>query len=440
MGGDCLNVGCVPSKALIRSARAIADVKGAGQFGVLGSSNATTDFSTAMKRLRRLRAGISRHDSAARFKSLGVDVFLGEGRFRDQSSVDVAGKVLRFKKAVVATGARAATPPIEGLDKVGFLTNETVFELTELPERLLVVGGGPIGVELAQSFARLGSHVTLAEMADRFLSREDPEAAEILLKSMRRDGVDVRLSTRVIQASLKGSHKFALLEKSDGKSEETRVDHILVGVGRVPNVEGLNLESADVQYDPRKGIVTNDRLQTTNPSIFAAGDVAMAYKFTHTADAAARMVIQNAFFFGRKKLSSLVIPWCTYTSPEIAHVGHNEASASAAGLEVTTFTVPLAEVDRAILEGEDEGFVKVHVKKGSDKIVGATVVASHAGDMISEITLAMVSGVGLGSISNVIHPYPTQAEAIRKVADAYNRTRLTPLVKRLFQKWFTWQL
>jgi mercury(II) reductase len=437
MGGDCLNVGCVPSKAMIRSARARADILKAEAFGVATASGSSVDFGQVMERLRRLRAGISHHDSADRFSDLGIDVFLGEGQFKDSRSIQVDGQLLRFKKAVIATGARAARPPIPGLEESGFLTNETVFSLTELPKRLLVLGGGPIGCELAQVFSRLGAEVTLVEMGSQFLPREDPDAAEILAQKMEADGVDIRLATTLTKVSQENQEKHAHLSTGD-ITEIIPVDEILVGVGRVPNVRGLNLEAAGVEYDRRQGVNINDRLQTTNPRIFAAGDVALDYKFTHTADATARIVIQNALFMGRKKVSSLTVPWCTYTSPEIAHVGIYEKDAQTNGIEVTTYKVPFSEVDRAILDGEQEGFLKIHVKKGTDRILGATIVAEHAGDMISELTLAMVAGVGLGSISSVIHPYPTQAEAIRKAADAYNRTRLTPFVKRMFEKWFSW--
>lgn len=437
MGGDCLNVGCVPSKALIRSARARKDVLTARAFGISADLTAPADFTQVMNRLRRLRANISHHDSVHRFSSLGVDVFLGNGRFRNSHSIEVGGKVLRFSKAVIATGGRPITPPIPGLVEVGFLTNETVFSLTERPERLLVVGGGPIGCELAQAFCRLGTKVTLVEMGSHFLLREDPDAAELVARRMEAEGVDIRLSTQVVQVSKENGVKQAQLT-SGNVSETVLADEILVGVGRVSNVEGLGLESAGIEYETGSGVKVNDRLQTTNPRVFAAGDVAMSHKFTHTADAAARIVVQNALFLGRKKLSSLTVPWCTYTSPEIAHVGLYETEAQSSGLEVTTFKVPFSSVDRAILDGETDGFLKIHVKKGTDKILGATIVAEHAGEMISEITLAMVAGIGLGSISRVIHPYPTQAEAIRKAADEYNRTRLTPLVKSLLAKWLSW--
>jgi pyruvate/2-oxoglutarate dehydrogenase complex dihydrolipoamide dehydrogenase (E3) component len=437
LGGDCLNVGCVPSKSVIRSSRAVADVRMAPSFGVYVPDGAAADFPAVMRRMRGLRAAVSQHDSARRFRDLGVDVFLGEARFLSQDAVEVAGKTLRFKKAVIATGAHAVEPPVEGMAETGYLTNETVFSLTERPRRLAVIGAGPIGCELAQAFCRLGSEVTLIEMALQLLVREDPDATQVLSDALRRDGVNVRLSTKVQRVIASEDEKRVHL-KGDDLEEVVSVDEILVGVGRAPNIEGLNLEAARVEYDRKKGVTVNDRLQTTNPHIYAAGDVCLNHKFTHMADAAARLVIQNALFLGRKKLSALTVPWCTYTSPEIAHVGMYERDAQEKGIAVDTFLIPFKEVDRALLDGEDEGFFKVHVKKGTDKILGATIVASHAGEMINVITLAIVEDIGLGSLANVIHPYPTQAEAIRKAADAYNRTRLTPLIQKLLARWLAW--
>ena len=436
-GGDCLNTGCVPSKSVIRASRVMAELNLARSFGIPIPKNTHVDFAAVMERMRRIRAHISHHDSVRRFQKLGIDVFLGEGRFAAPDSLEVAGKRLRFKKSVIATGARAAVPPIEGLVEAGYLTNETVFNLTKRPDRLLVMGGGPIGCELAQAFCRLGSQVTIVEMAPQFLTREDPDAAQILARAFQRDGIDVRLNTRVKRIVNSGEEKQVHLE-SNGKEFAVGTDTILVGVGRAPNVEDLGLEAAGVKYDSKAGVHVNDNLQTTNPRIYAAGDICLAHKFTHTADATARIVIQNSLFLGRKKWTTLTIPWCTYTDPEIAHVGIYEAEARAKGIPVDTFQIPMSEVDRAIADGEEEGFVKIHVRKGTDQILGATIVARHAGEMISEITLAVVHGIGLGSITNVIHPYPTQAEAIKKAADSYNRTRLTPFVKALLSRWLNW--
>jgi len=437
LGGDCLNVGCVPSKALIRAARAVAQVRDAAQFGIHIPPEVRVDFPAVMRRMRRLRASISPHDSVARFRSLGVDVYLGQATFTGTGTVEVAGKTLRFRRAVIATGARAHRPPIPGLAEVGFLTNETVFALTELPQRLAVVGAGPIGCELAQAFARFGSRVHVLGNHPQVLPREDPDAAQRIEKALRRDGVEFTLNCRIERVEKRDQEKVVHLSAGQGQRQVV-VDEILIGAGRVPNVDGLNLDAVGVRHDKRDGVAVNDRLQTTNRNIYAAGDVCSRFKFTHAADAMARIVLQNALFKGRARASALAIPWCTYTDPEIAHVGLYENEAGERGIAFRTFTQELHEVDRAVLDGEDDGFVKVLVTPRGDKILGATIVAAHAGDMISELTLAMVGRLGLGTIARTIHPYPTQAEAIKKVGDAYNRTRLTPIVKWLFGKWLTW--
>ena len=435
-GGDCLNFGCVPSKCVIRSSRVIGEIQRVPDLGVHVPPGTEADFSAVMARMRRLRARISHHDSVRRFQELGVDVFLGEGRFTGRDTIAVDGKTLRFSRAVITTGTRPAAPPIPGLAEAGYLTNETIFSLTELPRRLAVIGAGPIGCEMSQAFCRLGAKVWLLETQDRILTREDRDAAEILKQAIVRDGVHLVLGCTILRVERRGPEKLIQCER-DGTQSDLAVDEILVGAGRAPNVEGLNLEAAGVVYT-RDGVQVNDYLQTTNPRIYAAGDICLPHKFTHTADATARIVLQNALFLGRKKMSALVIPWCTYTDPEVAHVGMYEGDALRRGIAVDTFVRPLKEVDRAIADGDEDGFVKVHVKKGTDRIVGATIVARHAGEMLSEITVAMVGNLGLKTIANAIHPYPTQAEAIRQVADAYNRTRLTPWIKKLFSLWLAW--
>jgi len=436
LGGDCLNVGCVPSKCLIRSARAAADARQAATFGV-SVQGVEVDFAAAMERMRRIRSRISHHDAAHRLRELGVDVFLGEGRFTGPDRAEVNGKVLSFAKAVIATGARAVVPPVPGLAEAGYLTNETVFSLTERPERLAVFGAGPLGCELAQVFQRLGSQVILFERGSQFLTREDPDAAALLAHALARDGVEMRLKTTVDRVETEAGGVRVHFTQ-DGRPGSMVVDRILVGAGRAPNVEGLNLEAAGVAYDPRRGVEVDDFLRSSNPRIYAAGDICLAHKFTHTADAAARIALQNALFLGRKRLSRLTIPWCTYTDPEIAHVGLYERDAVAAGIGVQTLVKPLTEVDRALADGEEEGFVKIHLEKGTDRILGATIVARHAGEMIGEIAVAMAGRVGLGTLAGVIHPYPTPAEAIRQLGDLYNKGRLTPLVKGLLLRWLAW--
>jgi pyruvate/2-oxoglutarate dehydrogenase complex dihydrolipoamide dehydrogenase (E3) component len=439
MGGDCLNVGCVPSKGVIRASRAIYDARSGGEFGVRHDDGIRFDFGAAMERMRRLRAEISHHDSAKRCRDeLGIEVFIGQGSFVGPDSVEVEGKNLVFKKAAVCTGARASALPIPGITEVCYLTNETVFSLTELPRRLAVIGGGPIGCELAQAFARFGSKVTMIEYVGHLLAREDADAAEIVQQALVRDGVELCLQTKLLQVTRRGNDKVISVEQ-DGHSLEISVDEILVGIGRSPNVAGLNLEAAGIAYDAKQGVKVNELLQTTNPRVYAAGDICFPYKFTHTADALARILIANALFMGRQKTSTLTIPWCTFTDPEIAHVGMYEGDAQKQGMEVTTLTVPLADIDRAVLDGETEGFARVHLRQGTDKILGATIVARHAGEMINEFSLAITNGLGISAIGKTIHPYPTQAEVIKRLADAYNRTRLTPLVKKLFSGWLKWQ-
>jgi pyruvate/2-oxoglutarate dehydrogenase complex dihydrolipoamide dehydrogenase (E3) component len=438
MGGDCLNVGCVPSKALIRASRACADVRRAGEFGVEVPAGTSVNFAGVMERMRRMRSSISPHDSAARCRSKGADVFLGEGRFTASDSLVVDNATLRFKKAVIATGARASVPEIPGLMETGFLTNETVFSLTELPRRIAVIGAGPIGCEMAQAFARFGAQVTIIERSAQIMPREDRDAAQCLQRALLREGLEVSLHSRVLRVTRNETEKIVSLE-CNGKPRELAVDEILVSAGRAPNVENLGLENAGVKFDTRAGVIVDDHLRTTNPQIFAAGDICSRFKFTHAADALARIVIQNALFFGRARASRLTIPWCTYTDPEIAHVGLSEHDAAERGIAVETFVQELHDVDRAVLDGQTEGFIKVHVRRGSDRIVGATIVAAHAGEMISEITLAMTASLGLRQIARTIHPYPTQAEAIKKIADACNRTRLTPFVGSLLKKWLAWR-
>jgi pyruvate/2-oxoglutarate dehydrogenase complex dihydrolipoamide dehydrogenase (E3) component/uncharacterized membrane protein YdjX (TVP38/TMEM64 family) len=440
MGGDCLNYGCVPSKAVIRSSRLCAEISRASTLGIKAPAGVEVDFAAVMARMRRLRAGLSEHDSARRFRDLGVDVFLGQAHFTGRDSIEVDGKTLRFKKAVIATGGRAVHPDIPGLAEAGFLTNETVFSLTERPDRLLIMGGGPIGCEFAQAMQRLGCQVTLLHKYDRLMNREDPDAAKIVQKIFLREGITLIYNAKPTRVDRVGTGKVVQYEH-DGQAGVIEVDEILIGAGRAPNVEGLGLAAAGVAYEGGKGrgVVVNDKLQTSNPNIYAAGDVCLPYQFTHLADASARIVIQNALFFGSKKFSQLTIPWCTYTDPEIAHVGLSEQEAKKQGIAYKVFLKPLKEVDRAILDGEEEGFVKILVKAGSDKILGATIAASHAGEMISEVTCAMAGNVGLGALAAIIHPYPTQAEAIRATGDLYNRTRLTPRVKNLFTRFLAWR-
>ncbi len=437
LGGDCLNVGCVPSKAIIRTSRLYAEMRTAEQYGAQVPTDIRVDFPSLMQRMRAIRARISRADSVHRLSAAGVDVFFGEACFTGTDALTADGAKLRFKKALIATGARPDTPSIPGLVEAGYLTNENVFDLTELPRRLLVIGGGPLGCELAQAFCRFGARTIIAQKQPMFLPKEERDAAQILSDAFARDGIEVRLNTTAVNVRVKDGQKLVDLVSDDYEST-VAVDVILTGTGRVPNVTGMNLEAAGVDYDVTSGVRINDFLQTSNPRIYAAGDACLEHKFTHTADASARIVVQNALLLGRQRLSALTIPWCTYTDPAIAHVGLYVRSARAQDIPVKTFTIPMHDVDRAIADDEEDGFVKIHVKERTDQILGATIVARHAGDMINEITLAMVAGIGLRTLARIIHAYPTQAEAIKKAADAYNRTRLTPTIQSLLRRWLAW--
>ncbi len=434
LGGDCLNYGCVPSKSLIRTARLYADMRNAANYGAQPPAEIHVDFPMAMERMRRIRTRISRVTSAERLKALGIDVFFGTARFIDGEQVDVDGTPLRFRKAMIATGSRSMLPAIPGLTEAGYLTNESVFDLTALPASLLVIGGGPLGCELAQVFCRFGSRTVIVHDEPLFLPKEERDAAQMVSEALARDGVEIHLNTTAVNVRLEGGKKCVETVNAGGVAT-IKVDEILTGIGRVPAVGGLDLEAAGVAFDADAGIHVDDFLRTTNHRIFAAGDVCLEHKYTDSARASARIVVQNALFLGRRKVSALTIPWCTYTDPEIAHVGIYVKQARERGIPVKTFTVPMHDNDRAITDGEEDGFVKIHVREGTDKILGATIVARHAGEMINGISLAMVAGIGLRTVAHVIHTYPTQAEAIRQAAIAYTRSRLSPFAAWVLRKW-----
>lgn len=433
IGGASLKAGGVPSKALIRTSRLYADLRDAENFGADPPKRVPVDFAHAMTRMRRIRQRIGHADSAASLAAAGIDLHFGEALFTGRNSLDVAGKNLSFAKALIATGARASLPPIPGLADAGYLSNETVFDLVECPKRLLVIGGGPLGCEAAQAFCLLGAHVILAQRDPMFLPGEERDAAQVLSDALAREGVEVRLNTEVVAVGARDGRKFADLVRDD-ETITIEVDEIITGIGRSPNVENLGLEAAGVAYGA-SGVTVDDHLRTTNEHIFAAGDVCLKHKFTHTAEASARIAMRNALFLGRLKLSELVVPWCTYTDPEIAHVGLYPAEARREAVPVKTYTVLMHDVPRAVMDGEEDGFVKVHVREGSDRILGATVVATHAGEMINAVSLAIAADMGLHALADVIHPFPTQAQGIKMAGDAYRKARLTSLRARLGKRW-----
>jgi pyruvate/2-oxoglutarate dehydrogenase complex dihydrolipoamide dehydrogenase (E3) component len=435
-GGDCLNYGCVPSKALIRASRAAYAITEAREFGV-ETSAPTIEFGDVMRRVRRVRAEIAPHDSVQRFAALGVEVFLGHGHFTGKRSLEVEGERLEFRKAIIATGARAAVPPIPGLAEAGYLTNESVFSLTALPRRLIVIGGGPIGCELAQAFARLGSQVSLVSDVPRLLPKEDADVAALLEKQFRSEGIAMILGAKVERAERSAVGKILIVDGGQGKQTVVG-DEILLAVGRTPNVEGLNLEAAGVQYND-KGVRVDDHLRTSNKNILAAGDIGSRFHFTHAAEALGRIALQNSLFFGRKRASDLVIPWCTYTNPEIAHVGLNDEEARKRGTEIETLTLPFAENDRAVVDGDTAGFARVHASRKNGRVLGATLVSHHAGESIGELVMAIQHGIKVGALGAVIHPYPTEAEIIKRLGDLSQRGRLKPWMKRTLVKTFQWR-
>ena len=466
MGGDCLNVGCVPSKALIHSANLAHKLRGdmehladAGISIDGGAEAIHVDFGKVMERIRRIRADISRHDSAQRFTKLGVEVYFGRGRFVSDRTVDVNGKVLKFRKAVIATGgypslipmkglkelyAMAKSKDIEGTDPPAVMTNETVFNLTRQPTRMVVIGAGVIGMELAQAMQRLGTSVTVYGRSGAVLPKEDQDLAAIVKKQMEKDGVQFHLNVAEYKSielngntSEKGLPEMIMKysAKVDGSEIESEItcDAVLIATGRRPNVSGMDLEKAGIEYDTRTGLKINDRLQTTNSRVYGVGDCCSDYKFTHAADFMARTVIRNALFFGKSKMSSLIIPFATFTSPEIASVGLYEPDLKKNGIKYKVVEKYFSDNDRALCDGSTLGLCRFRVDASTGQIVGATVVGDSAGNMISEITLAIQSRTGLDKLAYVIHPYPTTSDTIRSAGDVYNKARLTPAVSSLLR-------
>jgi pyruvate/2-oxoglutarate dehydrogenase complex dihydrolipoamide dehydrogenase (E3) component len=435
LGGVSLNYGCIPSQALIRTSRLYAEMRNAAIYGARPPQDIEVDFPLAMERMRRVRARAGRVDSAQRVAAAGIDLFFGTARFVSKDAVEVDGLRLRFRKALIATGSRSLLPTIPGLDEAGYLTNETLFDLTVLPKSLLVIGGGPVGCQVAQAMCRFGSRTIIVHAEPLFLPKEERDAAQMLSESLARDGVEIHLNTKAVNVRVEGGMKV-IETLNDGNVATIKVAQILTGIGRIPALSGLNLEAAGVAYDADTGIVVDDFLRTTNRRIFAAGDVCLEHQYTDTAEASARIVVRNALCFGRERLSALQVPWCTYTDPEIAHVGLYVRQARERGIPVKTFTVPMHDVDRALTDGEENGFVKVHIREGTDEILGATVVARHAGEMINDLSLAMVAGIGLKTIAHVIHAYPTQAEGIKKAAMAYAVAPAPRWMQWLRRLWF----
>ena len=446
MGGDCLNTGCVPSKALIRTAKLLAQMRDAQALGIR-EAHAVFDFADVMERVQRVVRAVEPHDSAERYRGLGVDVVPGTARIVSPWEVEVRGEDgamqrLSTRSIVIATGARPFVPPIPGIEDVGYLTSDTLWGLRELPRRLVVLGGGPIGAELAQAFARLGSQVTQVEMLPRILMREDPEVSALVTERFRAEGIEVLVEHKAKQFVVEEGEKILIAEPvAENGGEDLRIpfDAVLVAVGRVANLTGYGLEELGIATG--RTIETNEWLQTRYPNIYAVGDVAGPYQFTHTAAHQAWYAAVNALFSGFKRFKAdyRVIPWVTFTSPEVARVGLSEEEAKAQGIAYEVTRYGLDDLDRAIADGDAHGFVKVITPKGKDRILGATIVGEHAGELLAEFTLAMKHGLGLNKILGTIHPYPTWSEAAKYAAGEWKRAHAPQTVLAMLARFHAWR-
>lgn len=419
LGGDSLNEGSIPSKTLIQSARLCAQIRDADEFAVASPEDLKLDFAALKVRMMQVRMRIAEYYAVDRLQNDGVDMFFGSAQFTGPATLSVGATTLHFKKAIIATGARPRPPNFPGLDQTGYRTSSDIFDMPQLPKRLVVVGGGPLGCELAQAFCRLGSQVTIIQNDPKFLPREERDAAELLSEAMARDGVNIMLNTTAVGARMDAGTKFV-----DGQNYEKKIsvaaDEILLSIGRLPNVENLGLKNAGVDCDD-EGVKVDDFLRTANENIYAAGDVCMSHKFTNVAWVSARIALSNAFESRHARSSEMMIPWCTYCEPEIAHVGLQVRVARQKSIPVKTYTVMMQDVDRAITDGQDNGFVKIHVRDGTDRILGATIVATRASELINEMSAVITAGLGMRDLLRVIHTYPAQSEAIRLAALAYEK-------------------
>ncbi|MDX2481805.1 MAG: FAD-dependent oxidoreductase [Desulfuromusa sp.] len=439
MGGDCLNTGCVPSKALLRSAKMLSYAKRAKEFG-FEKTEVEFDFAKVMERVQQKIAQVEPHDSVERYTSLGVEVIAGEAKITSPWTVEVNGKTLTTQSIIIATGATAFVPPIKGLDQIDYLTSDNLWALRQLPEKLVVLGGGPIGSEMTQAFARLGSQVTQVEMGSRIVGREDPEVGEFIQQKFEEDGVQVLTEHQAQEVRVDSDHKWLVCEHR-GEKIEIEFDQLLIAVGRKANVTGFGLEELGVEIDPRGTVATDPFLRTNFPNIFCAGDVAGPYQFTHTAAHQAWYASVNALFgqFKSFKVDYRVIPWCTFTDAEVARVGLNETEATEQGIPFEITRYGIDDLDRAIADSEDHGWVKVLTKPGSDKILGVTIVGTHAGDLLAEYVLAMKYKLGLNKILGTIHTYPTLAEMNKMTAGEWKRAHAPEKLLAWVEKYHNWR-
>jgi pyruvate/2-oxoglutarate dehydrogenase complex dihydrolipoamide dehydrogenase (E3) component/uncharacterized membrane protein YdjX (TVP38/TMEM64 family) len=440
MGGDCLNTGCVPSKALIRSAKFLSHVKRSAEFGIR-TANTDYDFAEVMERVQRVVKTVQPHDSVERYTNLGVECIEGEAKIISPWEIMVNGKTLTTRSIIIAAGARPFVPPIPGLEQVGYLTSDTVWNLRKLPARLVVLGGGPIGCELTQTFARFGSQVTQVEMLPRIMIREDPEISDMVLTRFRDEGVDVRLEHKAKQFLLENGEKILVCEHQ-GREIRIPFDEVLVAVGRVANTKGYGLEELGIPVTKQRTVETNEFLQTIYPNIYACGDVAGPYQFTHTAAHQAWYAAVNSLFgrFRKFRADYSVIPWATFTEPEVARVGLNETEAREKNIPYEVTTYGLDDLDRAIADSEAHGLLKVLTVPGKDKILGVTIAGEHAGDLIAEYVSAMRHGIGLNKILGTIHIYPTMAEANKYLAGNWKRAHAPQTLLKWVARYHAWML
>jgi pyruvate/2-oxoglutarate dehydrogenase complex dihydrolipoamide dehydrogenase (E3) component len=418
LGGNSLNVGSIPSKALIRSGRVAEVSRENREFDAPPVGDSRVNFDFVIARMREIRMRVAGYHSIDRLVRKKIDVFFSDACFADPRAVMAGSAKISFKKAIIATGCRPRPSDIPGLDETGFLTSSSIFDITKLPPRLAVIGGGPLGCELAQAFCRLGSRVTILQNEPKFLPREERDAAEILSLALSRDGVETRLNTTVTGAAAKNGEKVVQIVNDDVTST-IAVDEILLSIGRIPNVEELSLETAGIAFNLSDGVKVDDFLRTSNPHVFAAGDVCMSHRFTNVAEATGRLAATNAVTSRRKRQSDLIVPWCTFCDPEIAHIGMQVWQAHESNVPVKTFTIMMQDVDRAITDGQNEGFVKLHVREGTDEVLGATIVAARASEMINEVSVLMSARIGMRKLASILHIYPAQSDAIRLAAMAF---------------------
>ncbi len=444
MGGDCLNTGCVPSKALIRSARLLSHIARAHEFGI-AHATAKYEFADIMERVQRIIRTIEPHDSVERLSELGVECLHGEAKITSPCTVDVTNaegtRTLTTRSIVIAAGARPLIPPIPGIEEVGYLTSETLWSLRELPRRLMVLGGGPIGCELAQCFTRFGSKVTQVEVLPRILPREDPDISDFVARRFRVEGIDLRTSHRAKEFVVRNGEK-ALIAEHDGRDVELGFDVLLCVLGRIANTSGYGLEELGIGTTEAHTVATDEYLQTLCPNVYACGDVAGPFQFTHTASHQAYYAAVNALFgrLHRVRADYSVIPWATFTDPEVARVGLSETEAKERGIPFEVTTYPIDDLDRAIADEEANGLVKVLTAPGKDRILGAAIVGEHAGDLMAEFVLAMKHGIGLNKILSTIHIYPTLAEASKYAAWTWKRAHAPTRLLKLMQRYHAWQL